>query len=321
MEPAEVEFAFDMRVTRIAEAPRITLPFTDAVWHQLDRLGDRIDADLKAQDVRLTMGGEPTFVSVDDFQSDEWNTSAVGPTKRSYADHLIRRLRSRFAPNGLLHYGQGKWYPGESLPRWAFALYWRRDGIPIWNNVDLIAPESNSRSVEIDNVRHFAEEVASRLGLDEDYVLSAYEDPAHWVVKEGELPINVDPGDPKLNDPEARARMLRVFERGLGQPAGFVLPVQRWNAPDGRRRWMSERWALRRHHLFLLPGDSPVGFRLPISSLPWIPPASYPHVIAQDPLEPRASLPAFGVPKGQTAQSRRQDFQEQQPIDGAGRGR
>jgi len=288
---ANVDFAFEMNVRRIREAPRITKPFSDESWARLDRLGETVDADLAAEDVRLTTGGEPTFVSVDDLEGAEWNISAVGPTKRGLADDLIRRLRARFAPGGLLHYGQGKWYPGESLPRWAFGLYWRKDGVPIWKNSDLIATIENPHKASIEDAERFATGTAKKLGVEPDFILPAFEDPSHWHEKEARLPVNVTVFDSKLPDIEERTRIARVFENGLDVPRGFVLPIQRWNAAD--KRWRSERWKLRRGNLYLMPGDSPLGLRLPIASLPHIPEEDYPYTVEQDPLEQRDALPIF----------------------------
>src|SRR5690606_5899882 len=223
---ANTEFAFDMRVDRVAEHPRITKPFSDESWEALNALGREVDRVLGEGDVRLTMGGEPTFVSTDDFESEEWNTAAVGPTKREKADTLIRRLRERFAPNGFLHYGQGKWYPGESLPRWTFSLYWRTDGEPVWSDPELIAREKADGKVTAEDAGRLLTTIADELGIETDMVAEAYEDPAEWLLKEGKLPDNVDPSNSKLDDPEERSRMARVFERGLTKPSGYVLPVQ-----------------------------------------------------------------------------------------------
>jgi uncharacterized protein (DUF2126 family)/transglutaminase-like putative cysteine protease len=288
---ANVDFGFDMRVTRVAEHPRISKPFSDESWAALDRLGGEIDRVLAAEDVRLTMGGEPTFVSIDDYESAEWNTAAVGPTKREKADQLIRRLQARFAPGSFIHHGQGKWYPGETLPRWTFSLYWRKDGKPIWSRPDLFAREGVQADAAAAEAKTLLTAISAALELPGDAVLPAYEDPAEWILKEGKLPDNVDPANSKLADPEERSRMARVFERGLTVPSGFVLPIQRWQGQANGSRWRTEKWKTRRGQLFLVPGDSPVGYRLPLGSLPYVPPSAFPYVMPLDPSVPRGQLP------------------------------
>ena len=304
---AEVEFSFDMQVTRTAEHPRITKPFSDAAWGALNELGHKVDKRLSDGDVRLTMGGEPTFVSIDDFEGAEWNSDAVGPTKRGLADKLMRRLQGKFSSGGLLHYGQGKWYPGETLPRWTFSLYWRKDGQPIWQDPELLALEDTKEDVGPDDALALLSAIAENLSLPNENVVPAFEDPADWIIKEGNLPANVTPENSKLDDPEERARIAKVFARGLTTPAGYVLPVQRWQA-RASSHWMSEVWNMRRGKVFLVAGDSPVGYRLPLNTLPHIPKPDYPTITPQDPTEERGPLNAAPRYTDETAQPNSQEM-------------
>ncbi len=288
---AEVVFDFAMSVTRVHETPRVTRPYSDEQWQAIVAAGNAVDARLTAGDVRLSMGGEPTFVSIDDMDGAEWNNAAVGPTKQRFAEDLIRRLSARFAPGGMLHYGQGKWYPGEQLPRWSYAVHWRTDGQQLWANPELIDRELARTPATIAEAERYVTELCRNLGLPGDAAISAYEDPGHFALVEQKLPLGVDPAANKLDDPAERARLVAVFGRGLAKPTGFVLPIQAWQTRDKGRHWVTERWKLRRDRLYLAPGDSPVGYRLPLGSLPYIAPINYPNVEPADPFSPREPLP------------------------------
>jgi uncharacterized protein (DUF2126 family) len=275
-------------VTRVWEAPRVTKPYSDAQWTEIEALGRRIDADLARGDVRLTMGGEPTFVSVDDREGAEWSIEALGPTKRRLGATLLAGLKARYAPNGLLHYGQGKWYPGEQLPRWSLACYWRKDGEPLWSDPALFADESVDHGATPAQAASFLRSLAVRLGLDPKYVFSAYEDTWYYLWRERRLPANVDPLDAKLDDPLERARLRKIFGQGLDKVVGHALPVKR-DAASGR--WQSGSWFLRADQCYLIPGDSAMGYRLPLDSLPWASKTDYPWMHPPDPMQRTRPLP------------------------------
>jgi uncharacterized protein (DUF2126 family)/transglutaminase-like putative cysteine protease len=290
VDESEVEFDFEMTVTRVRETPRVTKPYDEETWARILSLGGDIDAILDRSDVRLTMGGEPTFVSIDDRDGAEWNTDALGPKKRTYAGRLIRRLKDRLAPGALLHYGQGKWYPGESLPRWALNCFWRLDDVPLWRNPYLLASDDDKGRVELSQAERFMSALGERLRVDTDHVKTAYEDIYYYLWRERRLPVNVDPLKSNLADPEERRRLERVFRQGLNDPTGFVLPLTR-NGWGAGAQWASGPWFVRDETLYLTPGDSPIGFRLPADSLPWSASGDYAYHFEEDPTAPRPRLP------------------------------
>lgn len=263
---AEVTFEFDNKVFRIHEDPRVTKPYSEQQWAQVMQVGYDVERDLQENDVRLTMGGEPTFISIDDYESPEWNTAADGPLKRQLAYDLSLRLKNRFAHGGLLHFGQGKWYPGELFPRWQYALYWRNDGVPMWKNDDLITKEGQTKYTYRD-AELFTTELARYLGIATDNITPAYEDPIYWAMEEGKLPVNVDPLKVNLKDSVERRTLAKLLERGLNNPAGFIIPIK-WT--EKTNTWASTPWEFRRNNCFLIPGNSAMGYRLPLNSLPEI---------------------------------------------------
>jgi uncharacterized protein (DUF2126 family) len=302
VDKCEVEFGHEMSVTRIWESPRVTKPYTEEQWGEVLRLGEQVDRELTAGDVRLTMGGEPTFVSVDDRDGAEWNIDALGPTKRSYAQALVQRLRAEYGQGGFLHFGQGKWYPGEQLPRWALSIFWRADGEPCWQDPTLFADERDPHAYTSADAERFMQGLTARLGLDPKFVQPGYEDTWYYLWRERRLPVNVDPFESKLDDEMERSRLRRVFGQGLAHVVGYVLPIKK--AEDetpglAGAPWISGPWFFRDERMYLFPGDSPMGYRLPLDSLPWVSEAEFPYHIEQDPFAPRGALPAAAQLRGQ----------------------
>jgi uncharacterized protein (DUF2126 family) len=291
IDECEVEFEHSMQITRIFESPRVTKPYTEAQWGDVLKLGEAVDAELVAGDVRLTMGGEPTFVSVDDRDGDEWNTDALGPTKRLYAQDLTQRLRDHYGAGGFLHYGQGKWYPGEQLPRWALSIFWREDGQPCWNDPSLFADERDPHQYTAADAKLFIQTLSGKLGLTDKYIQTGYEDTWYYLWRERRLPVNVDPFDSRLDDELERIRLRRVFDQGLEAEIGYVLPIKCEGPRLGGNRWVTGPWFFRDERMYLIPGDSPMGYRLPLDSLPWVAKRDYPYHLEHDPFAPRDALP------------------------------
>ncbi len=269
-------FEFANVVRRIEEPPRVTLPYTPAQWAAIDTLGARVDEALEAGDVRLTMGGEPTYVSADpaDHAEPEWNVSATGGSKEPLATALTQALTGAFTEGALILHEQGKWYPGEPLPRWAQGVYWRTDAHPLWRDRSRLANPFEPGTATLEDVVSLTTSIADALGLPEEVRHPAYEDPYPELFRQAQAP-----GD-------APASVVNPKRgRQVGELRGYALPLRR---DPGDSAWSTGRWHLRREKLYLIEGDSPMGLRLPLSSLTHRPEAQPPE---QSLFRPVAPLP------------------------------
>ncbi len=290
-EKADTEFFYENNVFRIHENPRVTRPYSQDQWAAMNALGQKIDEDLFTFDARLTMGGEPTFVSIDNMQAEEWNTSADGPHKRERAGDLFVRLREAFSSGGgLLHYGQGKWYPGEILPRWQLGLYWRKDGVAIWKNKDLVAQDTVKYKYTYSDAEKFGETLVQILELSPQCLVPGYEDVFYYLWKEGTISTTSDPLKADLKDSAERQKLAEVLNYGLEKPVGIALPLK-WDYYS--LGWKSRIWKFRRNNMFLLPGNSPMGFRLPLNSLEEIDAEKTDVRFPRDPFSAVDQLPKF----------------------------
>ena len=296
-EPAEVTFEFANEVERVVEIPRVTKPYSDVQFDELLALGDQVEEALQAGDVRLTMGGEPTFVSETDQESEQWNEDADGPDKRRLAYDLAVKLKAEFAPDGFIHQGQGKWYPGEPIPRWQYAIYWREDDTPLWTDPAMFANPTKDYQVDTTHADNFGRALAQQLSLPADRCQPAFEDTFYFLWETGNLPTNIDPRKIDPLEKLERKTLNELLEVGLDKPRGYVLPL---TFDHNVGHWRSSTWEMKREHIFLLPGNSGMGFRLPLDRLPKASAEERAVMeLAASPQETLPDLPAHGVlPKG-----------------------
>ena len=290
IEDCETEFDFGMTVARVHEDPRVTKPYTDDQWAAIDKLGQLVDKKLSDNDVRLTMGGEPTFIGIDNPDDPQWQTEAIGEEKNQLANNLMERVKKRFSDKPLLHYGQGKWYPGEPIPRWGKTCIARKDGLPMWDNQDLFAAEGHDHGHSVDDANQFVAGIAQRLGVEQDNVTSAFEDAIYQMWEEQRLPENVDLRLKSFRDSVDRNRLARVLEQGLENPTGFILPLL-YDRNSEQPHWTSGPWNTRTERVNLIPGDSPMGYRLPLNSLNSISEKAQEAYRPLSPAATRGSLP------------------------------
>ncbi|TCS43264.1 DUF2126 domain-containing protein [Reinekea marinisedimentorum] len=285
----EVEFSYSNNVYRIHEDPRVTKPYIDGEWDYINALGKSVDKEFKSNDIRLTMGGEPTFVSATDMDSDQWNTAALGADKLRLAKDLLLRLKKRFAPKGVVHYGQGKWYPGEEVPRWALGCYWRKDKQPLWKETRYLARADKDYGYTTKQAQAFGMLLTKVLSVPKKSLRPAYEDTLYYLMQEQSLPEELDPRSADLSNDLERRRLARLLTKGLNSPTGYVLPLA-WD--DTTESWQSDYWKLRRDLITLIPGDSSMGYRLPLNSL--APMQEHEFTPERDPFEPLEDLAAHG---------------------------
>ncbi len=285
---AASSFYYHNRVTRFDERPRVTLPYTDSVWAEVLALGEKVDKQLVEDDVRLSMGGEPTFVSTEDLDSPEWNESALGEHKLARASDLLSRLRESFAPDGITAFAQGKWYPGEPTPRWALICHWRTDGDPIWRDTDRLASpgQGDAKSNDAKKLMHH---LCDELSIDTAFSRPLHEDPLYHIHLESLLPPAMALEKLNLASDDSRARLVKRLEAGLDNPVGWMLPLE-----HNGTCWQTAHWPLRRDEVFLMPGDSPAGLRLPLDALPDDNPVDHEaRQMQRDQFDQATSLPTY----------------------------
>ncbi|MBM3202786.1 transglutaminase family protein [Candidatus Woesearchaeota archaeon] len=239
-------------------------PYTEAQWADLNATGEQVNAVLAARDIRLASSQTLSFVSPAHRYAPEWSTQALGPHKRQVAEELLHRLQRLWAPGAVIQETQGEWFGGETLPRWQLQVCFRSDGLPLWHHTGWHDIHPLHEPLTAADLEAFSLTLTRNLQIPVDYLMSAHEDPLYQLWRNRKT-LQFRPPAEALSPAESRRQLADRLSETCCDPVAHVLPLRRDPLTE---RWHSGRWSFRRGGLYLVPGDSPPGYRLPLGSLP-----------------------------------------------------
>ncbi len=264
----ETSFDFEMRVDRIAEQPRVTLPF---FRRELGGAGcARPSGRCRAQGQRCP----PHHGRRTDLRLHRRLPGGRMEHRRGRPDQAPARRRPHPPAEAALRAGRlpalrpGQMVSGREPAAMDLRALLAQGRQADWQDPSLIAGEAPQESATPEHARELLEDLSER---------SAFRAPSSFPPMRirrtgssgGRAAENVDGCGF-----EARRRRgpcphrARLRARPL-QSSGYVLPVQRWQSKAaGAPRWASERWPLRRGSRISSSRRQPGRLPLPLSSLP-----------------------------------------------------
>ncbi len=113
----------------------------------------------------------------------------AGADKAPPGEQIVARgCATGSLPGALLHHGQGKWYPGEPLPRWAFGATGDATAFPSGTTPDSTPTrKADDYGHGPDDAFQFAHELAERLGVSPKFCQPGYEDVYYYLWREQQL--------------------------------------------------------------------------------------------------------------------------------------
>ena len=283
--PSEVEFHHEMSVTRVHEDPRVTKPYTDEQWQAI-AVARRSRG--RASWPPATCGSR-WAASRRSCRSTTW--TARSGTRRPWARRSggwARRCSAacatRSRPGACCTSGRASGIRASRCRAGPTPATGATDGVPLWRDPALVGDPDRDYGFGTDDARAFAEALAERLAVGARTSSPPTRTRSPTSTRSARSRSTSIPRTTSSTIPKSASGCAACSAAASARRPGSCCRSRACRArtvPRGSRAC----GCCAARHLFLVPGDSPVGFRLPIDSLPGRDPAF--EVVPADPLAPR----------------------------------